>query len=174
MQHSIYLCNWQWHVNQKYSRNALLRLCYNVCYPNSPQCYFICSWPVLLPYRLFRLACSGKWHGEESREHCLGHDWLETLVQNGFFGRPVVSLIVDEAHYTRYPKRKHRFPRLTCNRQLLQNLVCSGLSTWRLRRAVRRTVSRRCHYRNCLRMQGWAPYVALISNIWTLLLYCRL
>jgi hypothetical protein len=56
-------------------------------------------------YRPFRLASSGKWHGEESRERCLGHYWLET-VQNGFFGRSVVSLTVDEAHYTRYPKTK--------------------------------------------------------------------
>lgn len=59
-----------------------------------------------------RLASGGRRHGEESREHCLGHDWLETFIQNGFSGRPVVSLIVDEAHYTRYPKRTHRFPRL--------------------------------------------------------------
>lgn len=141
---SIYLCNWQWQVNHKYPQNALLHFCYTICYPNSPQCYVICSLPVLLPYRIFRLASSGKWQGEVSREHCLGHDRSETFVQNSFFGRSVVSAIVDEAHYTRYPKRKHRFPRLMHNGQLLLNLVWSGLSTWRLRRAVRRIVSRRC------------------------------
>lgn len=112
MQHSIYLWNWRWHVNQKYSQNALLHFCYNIGYPNSPQCYVIYSLPVSLPYLLFRLANGGTRHGEESREPCLGHDWLETFIQNGFFGRPVVSLIVDEAHYTRYQKRKHRFPHL--------------------------------------------------------------
>ena len=46
VQHSIYLCNWQWHVNQKYPQNALLHFCYNICYPNSPQCYVIYSLPI--------------------------------------------------------------------------------------------------------------------------------
>ena len=41
---------------------------------------------------------------------------------------------------TKYPTRKHRFSRLMYIRHLLQNLVWPGLSTWRLRRAIKRTV----------------------------------